>query len=286
MKLNYFLLMLLLTYTAISCSNNKSYNQDIVSSEINEDEAAVYTKKSYDQYDKPTSTTSYNENIPVATAKIIKTGNVKIKVDDYLESIKLTKQIINKYNASIISENENSYYYGITNFLQIKVKSNLFDSLLTALTKDNNVLSKEVSAQDVTEEYIDTESRIKSKKQVRDKYSEILSQARTIGDIVIVEDKLRVIQEEIEAKEGRLNYLKKQTNFSTINLTISQEDSNVYEPSFLSKIGKGFESGWDGLKWFFIIIIYLWPLWLIITGVLIWLKHYLKKRKAKKQQHK
>lgn len=70
MKLNYFLLMLLLTYTAISCSNNKSYNQDIVSSEINEDEAAVYTKKSYDQYDKPTSTTSYNENIPVATAKL------------------------------------------------------------------------------------------------------------------------------------------------------------------------------------------------------------------------
>jgi len=234
----------------------------------------------------PTSEQINSDNIPEIKPKIIKTGTITINVDDYSKSIKNVKSIIKKFNGKIISENENSYSYGISNNIQISINNNLFDSLINSLTKDQNVLSKEISAQDVTEEYIDVTSRIKSKKLIRDRYTDLLKQARNINEILKVENNLRVIQEEIEAKQGRLNYLNIKTKYSTINLTISQEDSNIYEPSFFSKIAKGFESGWNGLKIFFLILIYLWPLWLILGGIYLWLKRFIKKRKIKKLNQK
>jgi len=226
-----------------------------------------------------------SEEIPIEKAKIIKTANITIKVDNYSKSIIEIKNKIKNFKAKIINENENSYYYGISNNLQISVKNILFDSLVSVLTKDKNVLSKEISAQDVTEEFIDVKARIKSKELVRDKYSDLLKQAKSINDILKISEKLRVIQEEIEAKQGRLAYLKNKTNYSTINLTVKQEDSNIYEPSFSSKIAKGFKSGWDGLKVFFLILIYLWPLWLILTAVFLWIRHYLKKGKLRKNKN-
>ncbi len=279
MKIYFLVLLIIISF--ISCNQNSDYIANY-QAESSLKTAEEYIDGSDDEMSASSKTEKYKENIPVVEAKIIKTGNVSIKVDNYTEEIKNIKNIISKFNGRIISEKENSYSYGISNDIQISIKNNLFDSLINTITKNQNVLSKEITAQDVTEEYIDVTSRIESKKLIRDRYKDLLKQAKTINEILNVEDKLRVIQEEIEAKQGRLNYLKIKTKYSTINLTVTQEDSNIYEPDFFSKIAKGFESGWNGLKIFFLILIYLWPLWLILVGIFIWLKYYLKKRKARK----
>ena len=70
---------------------------------------------------------------------------------------------------------------------------------------------KNVSVQDVTEEYLDIEARLKTKKEVEARYIEILkSKTKTVEDVLKAEEQIRIIREEIEAREGRLNYLKNQ----------------------------------------------------------------------------
>jgi hypothetical protein len=95
-----------------------------------------------------------------------------------------------------------------------------------------------------------------------------------------VEEKLRVIREEIESKEGRLKYLNDQVSLSTIHLDIYQK--LTFEPGFkfLKKIGSALKGGWKGLLRVVIGLIYIWPLLIIFSGVLIWLIR--KSRKKKK----
>ena len=283
MRKSFFPIVFLLLLSVIGCSSGSNYYPEEENmNEIKNAANDAYLEQSDDETATPA--TEYSEDIPEPEAKVIKTGDIKIEVEDYTTALKKIKATIAKYHGTIMIENESSYSYGIENNLTIRVKSNLFDTLLNRITEGQKVVSKDIAAQDVTEEFVDIQTRLKSKKEVRDRYSELLKQARTINEIVTVEEQLRRIQEEIEAKEGRLKYLNSRTKFSTINLTIDQYDSNLYEPGFFSKIGKALGSGWDGFKWFIIGMLYLWPFWLIVAAFLIWLRYYLKKRKARKSQ--
>ncbi|MCD6367193.1 MAG: DUF4349 domain-containing protein [Bacteroidales bacterium] len=276
-------IILLLFFAFVGCSSNSDYYAEKDSMTAAKSAANdAYIEESVDEAGNPSS--EYSEDIPEPEAKVIKTGNVKIEVEDYTAALKKIKATIAKYHGTIMNENESSYSYGIENNLTIRMKSNLFDTLLNQITDGQKVVSKDISAQDVTEEFVDIQTRLKSKKGVRDRYSELLKQAKTINEIVTVEEQLRRIQEEIEAKEGRLKYLTNRTQFSTINLTIDQYDSNLYEPGFFSKTGEALGGGWDGFKWFIIGMLYVWPFWLIVAAFLIWLRYYLKKRKARKSQ--
>ncbi len=274
MSKSFFLIVAFLLFAFISCSNDSKYSQKAEAIE------EAYVESSPEKAEADNA--AYTEDIPEPEAKIIKIGNIKIETENYVETTKHIKTIVAKFQGTIMNENESSYSYGTENFLTIRVKSELFDSLLDKIIFQQKVTSKEISAQDVTEEYVDIQTRLKSKKEVRDRYTTLLNQAQSINEIVTVEEQLRHIQEEIEAKEGRLKYLNSRTQFSIINLTIYQYDSNLYEPGFFSKIGDAISGGWSGFKWFIIGILYIWPFWLIVAAFLIWLRHYLKKRRAKK----
>ena len=90
----------------------------------------------------------------------------------------------------------------------------------------------------MTEEFIDIEQRLKNKKEVQRRYIEILqNKAKTVEDVLAAEDKIRIIQEEIESREGRLRYLKDNIALSTINIEMYQELEQgeaeiVYEKGF------------------------------------------------------
>lgn len=275
-----------LTLALGSCGSQSSYKDAGYENESFAKTSAMTAAQPDAEYDEETggmdTKAKHSEDITDTETKIIKTATVRIEVDNYNATIKQIQKQVLKFHATIISENEHSYGYGIENYMTISVKNTLFDSLLNRLINEQKVVSKEVSAQDVTEEYVDITTRLNSKKVVRDRYVELLKQAHNIKDIVTVEEQLRNIQEEIEAKEGRLKYLNTRVSFSTINLTIYEHDSNLYEPGFFKKIGNAVSGGWDGLKIFVIAMLYLWPLWLICVAVLIWLRYYLKKRKARK----
>lgn len=225
-----------------------------------------------------------HEESIIIPEKIIKTASVGIEIEDYKTKIITIREIVKANNAYISTEDEKNYSNSIYNNIIVRVKSEDFEKLIDLLTNEAlKVTYKNINSQDVTEEFVDIAARLKTKREVEKLYTEILKQAKTIREILDIEEELRQIREEIEAKEGRLKYLNSQVDLSTINLSITQHFiTDRYEPGFFGKIGKALSNGWDGLLIFVIGLMYLWPLWLILgIGLYIMLRIIKRNRKRK-----
>jgi len=83
-----------------------------------------------------------------------------------------------------------------------------------------------------------------------------------VEDILNIERELGKLREEIEATEGRLNYLSNQVSFSTLSVSLYKKVAN--ETSFLGKIGERFNNGFENLKSFLLFILTVWPFVIII----------------------
>lgn len=224
-----------------------------------------------------------DEKIP---SKIIKTAEISMQVKDIKEGRKAILAIAQQANAYIASENEATNSYSMTDDITIRLKPEGFENIISKLLAISIYTDyNRITSQDVTADYVDTEARLKSRKDVEARYTEILQKATTISDIMEVEGKLSQIREEIEAAEGKLKYMNDQVGYSTINLHFYEKLD--YQPApdsgFFYKLGKAFSGGWQGLQVFFIAIIYLWPLWLIAAVIIYSITKLIKRGKRKKQ---
>ncbi|MDP1746171.1 MAG: DUF4349 domain-containing protein, partial [Bacteroidota bacterium] len=181
--------------------------------------------------------------------KIKKTADLNLTVEDYKKARIEIEKIVKSGNAYIGSENEQNTTYSITNYMVIRVLNKDFDSMVNKLlTVASNVNSKNITAEDVTARFVDIQSRLKSKKEIENRYLEILQKASKVSDILEIEQKLGEIREEIEAKEGELKFLSDQVNYSTINLNFHQEFeyTPTDRPGFFGRMGSAFGNGWSG----------------------------------------
>lgn len=158
-----------------------------------------------------------------------------------------------------------------------------FESFVESVEKESIFTNYErVKPQDVSEEYVDVTTRLATKKEVRDRYVEILrSKAKTVKEVLDAEEKIRVIQEEIEAAEGRLKYLNNRTTMSTITLNIYEEleanATTVYKKSYFSKLKESFSTAWDTVENLSLGLVAIWPL-LILGGLGIFLWRRFRKK--------
>ena len=229
-----------------------------------------------------------NQEPEVSTdKKIIKDARIGVEVKDYYLYRKNIDSLINSLGAYISNDDLNKNDYSINSNLTIRIPSKGFDKLVTSLEKGTEkLLYKNISARDVTEEFIDIEARLSTKMEVEKRYIQLLAKARNVKEILEVEEKLRVLREEIEAKEGRLNYLKKQVSYSTIYLNITQKLEYKYEPSkeqnFIQRLIKSLDKGWKGFISFLLFLFRIWPV--IFIGMAIFF--YIRKIRRKKKQLK
>lgn len=217
--------------------------------------------------------------------KIKKTADLNITVDDYKKARTEIEKIVKSGNAYIGSENEQNTTYSITNYMVIRVLNKDFDSMVNKLlTVASNVNSKNVTAEDVTAQFVDIQSRLKSKKEIEKRYLDILQKASKVSDILEIEQKLGEIREEIEAKEGELKFLSDQVNYSTINLNFHQEFeyTPTDRPGFFGRLGSAFGNGWSGFLSFLVGVVYVWPLWLILGLTAYLLVKFIKRQSKKK----
>ncbi|HLG18071.1 MAG TPA: DUF4349 domain-containing protein [Blastocatellia bacterium] len=82
------------------------------------------------------------------------------------------------------------------------------------------VVQEKVTGQDVTEEFIDLEARIRTKKALEAQFLEIMKQARKVSDALEVQNEIANVRTEIERLEGRRRFLQNQSSYSTITVTL------------------------------------------------------------------
>ena len=110
--------------------------------------------------------------------KLIKEGYVEFRTDD-LESIKMkVAQGVKKYKAYISSDQIYKSSNRLSNTVILRVPSEKFDSLLNEVISGvKTVDSKEIKVKDVTEEFLDIQARLKTKKELEIRYLALLNKA-------------------------------------------------------------------------------------------------------------
>lgn len=105
------------------------------------------------------------------------------------------------------------------NAITIRVPAALFDTAIRRIEKTGDMLTRNVVAQDVTEEFRDLELRIRNARAVRDRLEQLLAKATKVEESVMVERELERVSGELERMEGRLKFLKDRAAYSTITVT-------------------------------------------------------------------
>ena len=130
---------------------------------------------------------------------------------------------------------------------------------------------------------MDLESRLKTKREVEERYTEILrKKAGTIEDVLNAEAQIGALHEEIEATISRINYLKDQVSYSTINLefyqTIAMDVTKADHLIFGIEFKNALLAGRDGLTKVIIAIVYIWPLLFVGMAIGFFYRYIKQKR--------
>lgn len=219
--------------------------------------------------------------------KIIKDGEMGIEVSDLNSAKTNIDSLVAKYNAYYANERLSNTSNASIFYLKIRIPSNSFESFIANIESGGYEIDyKNISARDVTEEFIDLETRLNNKRNYLKKYNELLKQAKSIAEILEIEERIRNIEEEIESAEGRLKYLSNQVSFSTLNLNVTQIKEFQFQPNkqinFFQKLKQSISNGWHAFILFILFLVKLWPFW-ILLGTIIF---FLKRRKIKKMDNK
>jgi hypothetical protein len=212
-----------------------------------------------------------NENLSPIERKLIKTGDVRFKTKDLKKTKATILQAVNQVKGYISEESQSGYGEMMEERLSVRVPSQYFDTLLNLLGSQAEYFDfKNIHTQDVTQEYIDVSARIKTKKELEERYRQILKSAGNVKDLMEVERELNNVREEIESSEGRLKYLSNQVTFSTLNITYYRESSTEDYASrgFFSRLKEALRDGWQLTQNLILGIISLWPL--ILLGLVFY----------------
>jgi len=213
--------------------------------------------------------------------KIIKTGNFRFETDNLEATYEQIKSAVKKGKAFIQNDSEGKDYNSFYRRLTVRIPSENFDTFIKEVSNGVSYFdNKEINAQDVTAEYIDLDSRLKTKRKLEDRYLELLAKANKMPDMLAIEAQLSAIREEIEAKEGQLKYLQNQVSMSTITIefykTVAEKDGVTI--SYGTKVWNAFKSGFYGVSSFFLSLLEIWPF--IILAIFLF--YIIRKRFKKK----
>lgn len=217
--------------------------------------------------------------------KIIKNGDMKIQVGDIKKTQNQVNEIIKKNNAYIQKEEFQNTDMDDNLTLIIRVPHKNFDALINSFSDGvGSVLSKNISSNDVTEEYTDVAIKLANKKIYLEKYRDMLKSAATTKDMLEIQENIRELEDEIDVAEGRLRFIDDRVNYSTLNLNLYKEK---VRSSATSKIGFGsrfidsLTEGWNSFVSFLLGMVSLWPFFLLIPIIIILWKKWKSRKKDK-----
>ena len=213
--------------------------------------------------------------------KIIKSGDLRFETSDIEATHKTIQELVKKHKVIVQNDSEGKDGYTIYRNLTLRIPNDHFDSFINDVTTGVDYFDrKSVSIDDVTEEYIDVASRIKTKKALEERYLQLLKKANKVSEMLEIERELATIREEIEAKEGRLKYIQNKVSMSTINLEFykTMEHKAGATVSFGTKFVNAIKSGFNGISSFFIWLIEVWPFIVILVALIYFVKRRFKRK--------
>jgi len=176
----------------------------------------------------PFSETEQLQDLTPTDKKIVKNGNLNLKVESADQAAEEIAEIAKNNGGEVFTSN---FYQNQNNIksgtVTVKVPVRNFETAFAEMKKIASLVIREsTSGQDVTEQYVDLQAQLKNRRAEEQSFVRILDQARKIDDVLAITRELARVRGNIEQLEGRIKYLEAQTDMSTIAVNLT-EDQNI-----------------------------------------------------------
>jgi Domain of unknown function (DUF4349) len=277
-----------------ACSSNEGSKKEAAYDMAGGDRSKAKMEVSESSADKGSgSAENSDKKQPIQNQrKVIYNADLRITVEKLQNTMETVRKMVEAKGGYIVESNTNIGERGYEDgMMTVRVPMNGFRPFLQEV-KDLSEGSphESVRGEDVTEEYVDLSSRLTAKKQVRDRLKSFMNEAERTEDLLKISSDLARVQEEIEQIEGRLNFLKNQSDYSTV--TIQFEVKNLKA----EKLQTNDLNTWKKTKMLFMetvnffvsaisfIVVALFglaPLWIVLIPVVFWIWRRKKRQKKK-----
>ncbi|MFC3349475.1 DUF4349 domain-containing protein [Streptomyces echinoruber] len=142
--------------------------------------------------------------------------------------------------------------------LVLRVPTERYDAVLTGLAGSGKLIERTAKAQDVTDQVVDVDSRIKSQRASVARVRALMDRATKIGDVVELEGELSRREADLESLLAQQASLKDRTSLATITLSLSEtpgaRSSGDDEPSFADALAGGWHAFLTMLRWIALVL--------------------------------
>ncbi|MGW0516681.1 DUF4349 domain-containing protein [Crossiella sp. NPDC003009] len=178
------------------------------------------------------------EQAALEARQLIRTARIELSVAEVAEAVRKAQEEAKAAGGFASEENAREQRATLT----VRVPADKLDEVLNRLDDLGKVIVREQRSQDVTDQLVDTKSRLESQRASVDRVRALLERAGSVSEIVQVEGELTKRQAELESLQRRLESMSKQVAMSTVTVTLVREGQAVAPSSddFLS----GLAAGW------------------------------------------
>ena len=164
-------------------------------------------------------------NVPLDRRIVIYNAAFRVVVAEVVDAIKKTEALADELGGYVQSINGDS--------ITIRVPVRNYQDAVARVEKLGRVSHRELEAQDVTEEFVDLQARLKSAKAVRDRLAALLAKAEDVKAALAVEKELARVNEQIECLEAKLELIKNRVAYSTISATFERVYRSTPTPQLM-----------------------------------------------------
>ncbi|MEQ8174587.1 MAG: DUF4349 domain-containing protein [Syntrophomonadaceae bacterium] len=228
----------------------------------------------------------------VAERKVSDNWKFKIEVQDSRQANSAINQEVERLqgylaNSSIMVQEDR-----IQASLTLKVPANKAPEMISFLEKSGKVLEQSKASTDVSDEYYDTDARLKVMVKEEERLLNLLeTRAATIQDLLAVEKEIARVRGEREALQARMNRLNNMVDYTTFAVSLEENKAALQAPKgTLGKAGQGFVSSLNQLvkllNGLFIVLITILPFLIVLLIIAYPINKLISRRRSRKKAPK
>ncbi len=236
----------------VSTSNNATARREAASSGIAPASKSASTAEPVIQNVSLSQADAAQQAPAAVERKIIRNAALTVEVESPADAQRRIASLAESRGGFVVtSESRQQGGYGDAKpyeivTLEVRVPAAQFDAVLGEIRSvGSRVAAEKITGQDVTEEYIDLEARIRTQKALEGQFLEIMKRAARVSDALEVQNALANVRTEIERLEGRRRFLESQTSLSTIKVTLQPPAPliNANASGFFTSVGRAIGDG-------------------------------------------
>ena len=169
------------------------------------------------------SEVSANQSALPADRMVVRTGNMQMVVNDITAVMDSISKVAANYGGYVVSSQKGKEGDRNVGNISIRVLAENYDKTLVdirALAK--SVTSESTNSQDVTEEFVDLDARVKNLQATEAQLQKIMQSATKTEDILAIQRELTNVRGQIDQARGRMQYLQRTSSTSLIQIRLDE----------------------------------------------------------------